>query len=222
MNKIEALRTLGFKFITRDINGTLTGWVNIPKRVIYCLETMEEYYKKKYPDAIIYTTEKDEDDEEIEWKDGIYLSCTGYERTDSVDLNTIIHLKNDNEYNNISWEGGIVEITENGYTDKFEALKTLGFNFITRDLDGNIIAHKHTPTRIIYCRSIYESIFKEKYPSAIIEVDDTYDDFQNGMSQSMSCWQSGKAGDYHFSYFLDLPDIKDYENIVWKKEPFVL
>lgn len=72
--KLKALKTLGFNYITRDMDGVLCAWFVKPQRFIYCSEDRIDEAKEIYgKDAIInyFFTETESDSRYI-------ISCCSF------------------------------------------------------------------------------------------------------------------------------------------------
>lgn len=103
--KCDALKTLGFKYITRNMNGDICAWKILPIRSLSVIRGYENDAIEKYKGSIINDIEDDMDDS-YEYKDGYNVSyCWFIRGREDNAIDSMIHLdKNDRDFENITWE----------------------------------------------------------------------------------------------------------------------
>lgn len=110
--KFEALKTLGYRYITRNMDGELHAWVYKPIRSMTVLAGNEDRIREKYKDANINDVE-DEANEDYEYRDGCNVYFCWFTRSDkdNGDRYTAIPLNpNEKEFDKVTWENSPYEI----------------------------------------------------------------------------------------------------------------
>lgn len=109
MNKINALKSLEFNFITRDENGELNAWIEKPIKIIY---VNSKEWKEPILENNIFTKFECYDTNDKNFYQNDYLGYWGRNINESPEIFLYgrIYLKDDNEYKDITWENGIYEI----------------------------------------------------------------------------------------------------------------
>ena len=110
--KIDALKILGYHYITRDIDRRLFAWMDKPIRVVYASKEKEEEIKEKFGTEINYIEEEYLLEDHYEYKDGYNVDLSGFAHTDlCAPYYARIELDfNDNSFKDITWENSPLEI----------------------------------------------------------------------------------------------------------------
>lgn len=231
IDKCNALRALGFRYITRNMNGDVIAWKNEPKRSLTVVEGYEKEAEIEYPDAVIYDVETEKDEECYKYIGGYNIdfccfSRASYDNQDS----SILHIsKLDADYADITWKnspynlGNSLEVSKE---EKFQALKTLGFNYLTRDMDGKCQAWVIKPVRIVTILREFLNDYANKFKDADLRIEeeqDEDDEYVNGYHVYYCSFQCsrGDKGWFYNNYTLDTKDT-DFAGILWENEPYEL
>ncbi|WP_097006704.1 hypothetical protein [Lacrimispora amygdalina] len=115
-----ALKELGFRYLTRDMDGRIVAWMNKPNRVVYCLAEIEDQAKDAYGEETFYfnthlSDYDGEDDNMI--RDGYDTKFCSFSCSKEDDrephLYSTGHLElfdKNNDFKLITWENSPVEI----------------------------------------------------------------------------------------------------------------
>ena len=111
LKKCKALKTLGFKYITRDMDGRLVAWMNEPIRSIYCLEEFEENIKNKYGKDVCISVGIECAEDAHEWTNGVYPKMCGFQCSSKDNVDTRMYsyghfeiFELDNEFEEVTWD----------------------------------------------------------------------------------------------------------------------
>lgn len=115
--KLQALKTLGFNYVTRDMGGKLIAWMDKPYRVVYCTQEKEKEAREKYgEDAEIEIVKNHEELDEAKMDNG-YCKKYCFFGVPDIDLECKAfgygHFELYDPYNDfaeIKWENSPVEI----------------------------------------------------------------------------------------------------------------
>ena len=117
--KLEALKTLGFEYITRDMDGKLTAWMNRPTRIVTCLEENKEKVIEDYGlETKICIESIDEYDDLDEWKDGFFTTMSRFNFSEKDFDESIVStghfelLEISNEFVEITWQNSPYKIND--------------------------------------------------------------------------------------------------------------
>lgn len=227
--KCNALRVLGFKYITRGMNGDVTAWKVKPIRGVSVLEDFEEEAKIAYPDAII---EVESEKDEFCKYEGAYNTeyCWFYRQKNDNDYDAILHInKADKDYADVTWENSPYDLgdsLESSKEEKYQALKNLGFNYLTRDMDRKCQAWAIKPVRVVTILDWYLKEYADRFKGADLRVEtekDEDDEYVEGYHVYYCSFQCSKEdkGLFYNTYELNTDD-KTYEEILWENEPYIL
>ena len=219
ISKFNALKELGFNYITRDMNGNIAAWKRKPVRSVTVLKGYESSALERFKDANIYDIDPKED-ENYSYQDGLNVDFSWFTRSkgDNED-SSMVHLdKSDKDFDDVTWENSPYAL------DRITSLAVMGFKYITRELTGEVKAWKYKPVRVITCLAEYEETYKQQFKDADVRVymgdsDEDKDEFDCGCELAYSGFQSCKEDNGDFCNHWDL-DRKDYDMVTWENSPY--
>lgn len=230
LTKCKALRVLGFKYITRDMNGNVTAWKSRPVRSLSVTEGYEKQAMMDYPDAVITDIVRQKD-KESNYADGYDVEFCWFSRAESDTADdSILHInKSDEDYKEVTWKNSpyVLGDSLNGsQEEKYKALKDLGFNYLTRDMDGGCLAWVIKPVRVVTILDSFVKEYADRFKDADLRIEtekDEDDEYVEGYHVYYCSYQCSKEdkGLFYNTYKLDTDD-KAYENILWENEPYIL
>ena len=112
---LQAIIRLGFKFLTKDMNGKIHAWKKRPRRLIYFLDNTLKDIIKIYGDKDIYIHYRDEDLGDsgvIKVKDGVLnISCYKSDSDKPIEYECL-GIEEKELFDWLEWEDGVVSIQE--------------------------------------------------------------------------------------------------------------
>lgn len=109
--KLLALKTLGFNYITRDMDNRIFAWINKPQRLILCAESKkDEIYKKYGKETILNYITPENEQEENSIRYGSFVFSRIEKQIDFWDYEHFQLRDPDNEFKDITWENSPFEI----------------------------------------------------------------------------------------------------------------
>lgn len=110
--KLKALKTLGFNYITRNMDGKLCAWMVEPQRSIYCTKDKADDARKTYGEDTIIDCFESKD----ECKSRYIIGCCSFVFSRKIDYKDLwdygwLQLYDpNNEFKDITWENSPFEI----------------------------------------------------------------------------------------------------------------
>lgn len=113
--KLVALKTLGFNYITRDMDGVLKAWTHKPTRNVVCVIGKSEELRGKFGEETRVEEARSYGKEKEETKDGIYVKhsnfcCWKCDNTNMWKYQSIFINESNDDFEEITWDNSPFEI----------------------------------------------------------------------------------------------------------------
>lgn len=109
--KLSALKTLGFNYITRDKDNRLIAWMNRPQRFILCAKRKKDEMLKKYgEETILNYYDPENEEEENCMRHGSFVFSRIEPRLDLWDYDRILLYDPNNDFKDIAWDNSPFKI----------------------------------------------------------------------------------------------------------------
>lgn len=105
--KLKALKTLGFNYITRSMNGMLMAWDKEPTRYITCQFNKRKDARRKYGEKARIDPYGYKDYKEV---DGYFTDFCVFVGIDDIKYRSFELYDSNNEFKGITWENSPFEI----------------------------------------------------------------------------------------------------------------